>query len=309
MKTAILFSGQGQQFAGMGADLYAEQPIYRATIDAVNQQLAWDLRCDDDWLDDVTRIPVAITAMNLGLYQLLQSQFPQPTVMTGLSLGEYSALIAAKVMSVSTGIKLVADRARYMERAGLQQPGQLVAALKVTPELVEMACRAAQTVGGRAYPANYNLADQIVLGGDALGIQAATAFLKTHGIKRVVPLSVAVASHTPLMTTASTALAKRLDFVDVRLPQVPVISNTTGQPFTKTTVKTTLTQQLVAPTHFDQCLQAVKAAAVDMIIQVGPGHNLAKFAKQTIPTANVFTLENSHDWQALMALINGGVQA
>lgn len=298
MKTAILFSGQGQQFAEMGADLYQAEPIYRQTIDEANLQLDWDLRKSQDWFDDPERVPVAITAMNVGLYRLLATVLPQPSVLSGLSLGEYGALIAAGALSLSAAIKLVADRARYMQRASLQRPGQLVAALKVTPELVAEACQAAQLVG-EAYPANYNLTDQIVIGGDVAGIQAATAYLKDHGVKRVVPLAVAVASHTPLMASASEALAKRLQFVDVHAPQIPVISNTTVAPFTKASLKATLVDQLVQPTHFAACLKQIAKYDVDTIIQIGPGNNLAKFAKQTLPGIKVWSIENCEDWQGL----------
>ncbi|WP_047999618.1 ACP S-malonyltransferase [Lactiplantibacillus herbarum] len=298
MKAAVLFSGQGQQFAEMGADFYQTEPIYRQTIDEANLQLDWDLCEPADWFENAERVPVAITAMNVGLYRLLTTVLPHPGVLSGLSLGEYGALIASGALSLNAGLKLVADRARYMQRASLQRPGQLVAALKVTPELVAAACQAAKRVG-EAYPANYNLTDQIVIGGDLAGIQAATAYLKAHGIKRVVPLAVAVASHTPLMTSASEALAKRLQFVDVHVPQVPVISNTTVAPFTKATLKPTLVEQLVEPTHFSACLKRIEKYEVDTVIQIGPGNNLAKFAKQTLPGTTVWSIEHSDDWQAL----------
>nr|WP_108725441.1 ACP S-malonyltransferase [Lactiplantibacillus plantarum] len=297
MKTAILFSGQGQQFADMGADLYQTLPAYQATIDEANQVLDWDLRVTADWIDDAQRMPVAITAMNMGLYRALTALLNEcPTVLAGLSLGEYAALIAAGVLPFADGLKLVADRARYMQRAGLQHPGEMVAALKVTPALVAAACQSAQAVGV-AYPANYNLADQIVIGGDAAGIQAARIYLKTHGVKRVVPLDVAVASHTPLMAAASEALAQRLRFVNIAAPQIPVISNTTVTPFSQETVKETLVKQLVSPTHFAACLQRIATYEVDEIIQVGPGHSLATFAKQTLPGVRAWSIEDVTDWQ------------
>lgn len=296
MKLAILFSGQGQQFADMGQDLYQALPAYQKTIDAANQELDWDLRITDDWLDDNQRVPVAITAMNMALYQALTPLVGCPTALVGLSLGEYAALMAAGTLSFTDGLKLVADRARYMQRAGLQQPGAMVAALKVTPALVAAACQHASTVGA-AYPANYNLADQIVIGGDAAGIKAVTADLHDHGIKRVVPLDVAVASHTPLMASASEALAYRLRYTTVAAPQIPVISNTTVAPFSQATVKETLVKQLITPTHFAACLERLAAYDIDGVVQVGPGHNLAKFAKQTLPNVRVWSIEDVDDWQ------------
>lgn len=302
MKIAVLFSGQGQQAAAMGTELYQQESTYRQVVDQVNQTLSWDLTRSADWIDDPTRVPVAITAMSLASYRLLGTTAAKPVVLTGLSLGEYGALMAANVMAVRDGIKVVADRARYMQRAGLQRPGQMVAALKVTPDIAQAACAAAQTVGV-AYPANYNLADQVVIGGDVAGVRAASDYLHAQGVKRVVPLDVAVASHTPLMRTASEALAKRLGFVNVRVPQVPVISNTTVAPFSATEVKTTLVQQLIQPTHFAACLQRIATYDLDAIVQVGPGNNLAKFAQKTVPTVPVYTMTTVADWQTLRTVL------
>ncbi|ETY74406.1 ACP S-malonyltransferase [Lactiplantibacillus fabifermentans] len=297
MSVAILFSGQGKQTATMGADLYAEDGNYRQVIDAANQQLNWDLTAPLD-VQDPQRVPVAIAAMSLGIYAALQPSLPQPAALLGLSLGEYSALMAAKAFSMTDGLKLVADRARYMQRASVMNPGMLVAALKVTPALVAQACQAGQAVG-QAYPANYNLADQVVIGGDVRGVRAAMASLTAQGVKRLVPLQVSAASHTPLMAPASTALAQRLTHLTVRTPQLPVWSNTTVTPFTATTLKATLVDQLVQPTHFYADLQALAQRGVETFIQVGPGSDLAKFAKKAVPTARVMNVATSEDLAAV----------
>lgn len=306
MSIAIIFSGQGQATAGMGADLYAREPVYRATIDQIDQQLTWSLTTDEDWLEDATRTPVAITAMNLALFKLLAANQLRPEVMSGLSLGTYSALIAADAISLSDGIKIVAERTRYMQRASLQRPGAMAAVLGATPAQVQEACLAAQPVGA-VYPANYNAATQIVIGGDLAAVEAAGEFLHTHGIKHVVPLDVAVASHTPLMQPAADALAKRLNFLHAREPKLPVISDTTAQPFDATTLKSTLTEQLTHPTYFGDCLAAMAKRGVTTMIQLGPGSALAKLARRLLPKMRVVRIASLKDWQAARVELGGTI--
>ncbi|WP_395319381.1 ACP S-malonyltransferase [Fructilactobacillus frigidiflavus] len=287
-KIGYLFSGQGSQFANMGADLYQSEPAYRQAIDEAAAVLEIDLT-NPEIMDDPQNVQIAILAMSFGIYQTIAKDLPQAEVMAGLSLGEYSALVASGALDYKTAIALVKDRSQYMDQAGTNHPGSMAAILKLDPEKVAQVC---QSISG-AYPANYNTATQTVIGGTATGVSQASEALKTAGAKRVVPLKVAVASHTPLMQEASDRLARRLTEVSFNQFKVPVISNTTAEPFSADNVKTTLKEQLIKPTHFAADLAYMKAHFnVDTLIEIGPGDTLSKFAKKTLKGIETYHIDN-----------------
>lgn len=287
-KIGYLFSGQGSQFANMGADLYQKAPAYQQAIDEASAVLGIDL-VNPDNMDDPKNVQMAILAMSFGIYQTIAHELPQARVMAGLSLGEYSALIASGALDFKTAIALVKDRSHYMEQAGLQNPGSMAAVLKLDPQKVTQIC---QSIVG-AYPANYNTATQTVIGGTAEGVTQAGTALEEAGAKRVVPLKVAVASHTPLMQAASDNLAQRLEDVHFDGFKIPVISNTTAKPFADESVKTTLREQLIKPTHFAEDLKYMQEHfGIDTLIEIGPGDTLSKFAKKTLKGIETYHIDN-----------------
>ncbi|USS87148.1 ACP S-malonyltransferase [Fructilactobacillus cliffordii] len=278
-KIGYLFSGQGSQFPDMGMDLYKAEPLYRTAIDQVQTTLGIDLT-DAQQLNDSNNVQVAILAMSYGISQVLAAASLVPQAMMGLSLGEYSALVASGALAYPDALALVHDRSRYMAEAGAAQPGSMAAVLKLDPQTVTEVVNGLPDV----YPANYNTPVQTVIGGTKSGVAAATEQLKAAGAKRVVPLPVAVASHTPLMQSASAKLQRRLETVPVHEWTVPVISNTTEQPFTSETLKATLTHQLVQPTHFQSDLEYLNHMTnVDTLVEIGPGETLTRFAKKIVP--------------------------
>ncbi|GAA2966941.1 ACP S-malonyltransferase [Lentilactobacillus parakefiri] len=290
MKLGYLFSGQGKQFAGMGHDLYSQESIYRQTIEEASQILGKDMS-DSKIFDDPANTQVSIVILSTGIYRILAHDLGQPVGATGLSLGEYSGLIAANGLNFEEGLPLVRDRNHYMDQAGQHHPGKMAAVLKATANIVDEACQVGSKVGP-VYPANYNTDTQIVIGGSEAGLNAATEYLHEHGIKRVVPLKMTVASHTPFMQEASDRLSKRLQSVDFRDPDFSVFSNTIIKPFTRMNVKKTLVDQLVNPTHFNECLKELLNQDADVLIEIGPGDTLMKFAKTIICNADKFHVDS-----------------
>ncbi|MEJ6399804.1 ACP S-malonyltransferase [Nicoliella lavandulae] len=295
MNLCYLFSGQGSQFANMGQDLYQAEPLYKQTVDEASDVLNLNL-ADPKNFDDPANVQVAILTMSTGIARLLDADLPMPKAMFGLSLGEYSALVSAKALSFQSGLKLVRDRSRYMDAAGQTNPGAMAAVLNLAPEVVAQVCADIDGV----YPANFNTSKQTVIGGTAQAVEQASAVLKDKGAKRVVPIKVAVASHTPLMQPASDQLAKRLETVDFAEPATTVMSNTLEAPFTKANLKSTLVEQLVRPTHFMGDVQAVDAMGIDAFVEIGPGNTLSKLAKKTAkkPTFNVESVDTLNDFRA-----------
>lgn len=283
MKIGYLFSGQGQQFAGMGTDLYRQEPLYRTTLDEASENLHLDLT-KPEAVANPSLIPAHIVAFSVAIHRILAAELPDATAMAGLSLGEYSALVAAHSLPLATALPLVVDRTAYMTMAGQQLPGVMSAVLKTSQQQVETVCQHVRESGELVYPANYNTARQIVIGGTAAGVAQATVILHAAGIKRVVPLNMTVASHTPLMAPASQQLARRLTTVTFREPTVPVYSNTTTRTFTELSLRDTLAKQLVQPTRFDQCLAQLNAQHCDTLVEIGPGDALSKLAHKNFPT-------------------------
>ncbi|UQS84490.1 ACP S-malonyltransferase [Apilactobacillus apisilvae] len=292
MNICYLFSGQGSQFKSMGQDLYKSNSIYKDTIDEASKTLDLNL-ADPDIFDNPNNTQISILTMSVAIHRILADKLDQPVAMMGLSLGEYSALVAAKALSFQSGLKLVHDRSHYMDEAGKQNPGSMAAVLGVSPDFVKDVCDQIDDV----YPANYNTKKQTVIGGTKEGVEKAMAELKEKGAKRVIPLKVAVASHTPLMQPASDQLAKRLASVEFNEPEVDVISNTTVKPFNTETIKDTLTNQLINPTHFMQDVASIEDKDIDAFIEIGPGNTLSKLAKKTLKadTYNVESVETLND--------------
>ncbi len=294
MKLGYLFSGQGSQFKEMGQDLYKAEPVYKDTVDEAAEILGMDL-ANSAVFDDPDNVQVAILTMSTGIFRLLNQDLGNPVAAAGLSLGEYSALVAASAISFDDALPLVHDRSQYMDEAGKANPGVMAAVLNADSEVLTTALKVGSEAG-RVYPANYNTDSQVVIGGDEAGVNAASTYLKEHGVKRVVPLKVAVASHTPLMSSAADKLGLRLENVDFSEPAFPVISNTTSTPFTLSDVKDVLKRQLVNPTHFSDGVQAITDLSADTLVEIGPGTTLTKLAKKinrgvdTYPVDSVETL-------------------
>ena len=302
MKLGFLFAGQGSQFKNMGQDLYADQPLYKQTIDRASQILNLDLT-DPQVFDDLNNAQVAILTMSYGIDRILAKKLSKPAAMVGLSLGEYSALISAGALPFDAGLKLVHDRSHYMDEAGAKHPGAMAAVLRAKPAAVKSIC---DSVAG-AYPCNYNTATQTVIGGTKAGIKAATKALKTHGIRIVIPLKVAVASHTPLMQLASDKLAHRMAKMTFAEPDTTVMSNTLAKPFTKANIKPTLIKQLINPTHFAQDVAALKPLHLDALVEVGPGHTLSHLAHKTLPEVKNYRVDSVKTLHQTLAQLGGQV--
>ena len=303
MKIGYLFSAQGHQFPGMGQDLFTQEPLYRQTIKDISEILNQDFS-KTEVMDNPQNTAVSIVTFSLGIERILANEFKNPAVELGLSLGEYSALITAEAMELQTGMQVVQDRARYMEEAARINPGKMIAVMKASSDQIKSVC---ERTG--AFPANFNTPVQTVLGGTDQSVMQATKFLKDEGIKRIVPLKVDAASHTPLMEHASELLERRLAEVEVTSPTVPVISNTTTQPFDEQTLKQVLVEQLVEPTRFSTCLKEISDKRVNTFVEIGPGKALTGFVKKTLSGVGAYHIDSVETLNEVRhALSQGGLE-
>lgn len=313
-KFGFLFSGQGAQYPQMGMDLYQADPLFKETIDRANEiltemDLIAVLNNEADALSQTKYVQPAIVAVSLGLFAMLKRDLPelQPTAMLGLSLGEYAALIASQAVSFETGIAVLQDRAKYMQADADLTPSMMAALLQPQIPLVEEICRDCSTSEESVVIANYNSPKQVVIGGNQAAVQKAmTMIAEKGGAKRVVELKVSGAFHTPLFANASQKMQNRLAQVTFADLQVPVISNTTCQPFEKTQIAPTLVKQLINPTHFSECSSYMfDKLGVNAVLELGPGDTLCKFVKQIDRQVARYHIENYEGYQAFIKTIRG----
>ncbi|MCH3922882.1 ACP S-malonyltransferase [Limosilactobacillus sp.] len=283
MKFAILFSGQGAQKAGMGLDFYSD-PLFAQTVEEASAAAQLDLRkimkSEHGELSKTANVQPALVTVSAGIYRLLQRDLPKLPVggMVGLSLGEYAGLIASGAIDFDAGIALLADRGRYMQADADAQPSAMAALVGPDLERVQETLSAYPTV----WVANYNSPRQVVIGGPTEELRTAANALKDAGAaKKIVILKVSGAFHTPLFNKAAHRMHERLKDVKFNQPALPVISNTTVEPFQAATIGPIMERQLAVPTHFGADLQyLIECAGIDATLEIGPGRTLTSFAHQ-----------------------------
>ena len=294
MKTAFLFSGQGAQYQGMGQEIYHE-PIVKHTFDEASEILGYDMATlcfvENDQLNQTQYTQPAILTVSIAFYRLLKEHGISPAAVLGLSLGEYSALVASGALSFPEAVALVEKRGRYMTEAAPAGSGKMVAVMSAPVAVIEQCCKEAQAFG-IVSPANYNTPQQIVIGGDERAVDEAVALLKAQGIKRMIPLNVSGPFHTAILEPASKQLAKELSKLVFTEPMIPVISNTTTEIMTKERIPVLLEQQVMKPVRFYEGIERLKTLGIEQVVEVGPGKVLSGFMKKIDKTIPVLRVEN-----------------
>ena len=304
MKTAFLFSGQGAQKLGMAKDLYDEFDIVRETFDQASQVLRYDLRelidNDEAKLNETQYTQPAILTTSVAILRLLSEQGIKPDLVAGLSLGEYSALVASGALDFPEAVALVAKRGQYMTEAAPTGSGKMVAVMNTEAALIEEICeRAAER--GIVSPANYNTPAQIVIGGQAEAVDYAVELLKEAGVKRLIELKVSGPFHTAILKPASEKLAEELEQVNFNSFKLELISNTTAKVMKDSEIKELLTRQVMEPVRFYESIETMKALGVNRFIEVGPGKVLSGFIKKIDKEANFTNVEDLNSFKALVA--------
>ncbi|MCC7521524.1 MAG: ACP S-malonyltransferase [Flavobacteriaceae bacterium] len=270
---AYLFPGQGAQSEGMGADLYEKSAEAKLLFDQANEILGFNLtdimfRGTAEDLKQTRVTQPAIFLYSVISAQLLGDAF-QPEMVAGHSLGEFSALVAAKALSFEDGLKLVYQRAMAMQEACEIKPSTMAAVLGLEDAVVEEVCAATP---GVVVAANYNCPGQLVISGDVDAVNNACETLKEKGAKRALILPVGGAFHSPLMEPAREKLAKAIMETEIKTPICPIYQNAVAKAVTdKDEIKQNLIAQLTAPVRWTQSIQQMIADGGDLFIEVGPG--------------------------------------
>jgi [acyl-carrier-protein] S-malonyltransferase len=292
MMKAYLFPGQGSQKVGMGKEHYTSNPDFKNYIDQADQILGYSISklMFEGPADELTQTKYTQPAIFLHSYALYQILDDKPDMVAGHSLGEFSALAVADVLSFEDALKLVSKRGELMQHAGEENPGTMAAIIGMDDEVVDEICvNTSKIVGKPVVPANYNSPGQLVISGDVDAVEKAVETAKEEGCRLAKMLPVSGAFHSPLMKNAFDEFAKTLNEVDFKDPLFPVYSNVTGEPvINKTELKENVLKQLVSPVKWTQTLKNMQSNKAEVFVEVGPGKVLQGLAKRTL---NNITIE------------------
>ena len=259
---------------------------------------------ENQQLDQTTYTQPAILTVSVAYHRLLQEQGITPDAALGLSLGEYSALVASEALSFEEAVALVAKRGAYMTEAAPTGSGKMVAVMNTPIELIEACCQKASQFG-IVSPANYNTPQQIVIGGEVTAVDAAMTLLQEQGAKRMIPLNVSGPFHTAILAPAAQKLAKELKTISFNEPRIPVISNTTTEVMTKEAIPNLLERQVMSPVRFYESIEKLKSLGIDQMIEVGPGKVLSGFMKKIDKTIPVYRVENQQTFEETYQRLSG----
>lgn len=294
-KTAFLFAGQGAQYLGMARDLYDQYNVVRATYDEASQVLGYDIRNlidrEEEKLNQTRYTQPAILTTSVAIYRLLQEKGIQAAIVAGLSLGEYSAMVAADALEFTMAVDLVAKRGVFMEEAAPAGSGKMVAVLNADLATIETACQEASRLG-IVSPANYNTPSQIVIGGEVEAVDKAVELLKEAGVKRLIPLNVSGPFHTALLKPASDKLSKVLATVEFTDFKLPLVGNTEATIMEQGRINELLTRQVMEPVRFYDSIATMKKSGVTDFIEIGPGKVLSGFIKKIDKSMKIAQVED-----------------
>jgi [acyl-carrier-protein] S-malonyltransferase len=300
--------GQGAQRVGMGRDLAERFPAARETFAAIDDalgvplsRLMWDGPEDELTLTHNTQ--PAILAHSAAVWAVVKDRLGAVGAAAGHSLGEYSAHVAAGTLSATAGARLVRRRGELMFAAGQERPGAMAAVLGLPTEQVDQACNEASGADGVVVAANLNAPDQTVVSGDPAAVARAGDGCRARGAKRVLPLKVSGAFHSPLMAPAVDGLHDALTGVVFADPACPVIANASGEAVrTGADAKRLLVDQLTAPVRWVACMRTAAVLVPDAtFIEIGPGSVLSGLLKRIVPGAATLTLGTADEVERFLA--------
>ena len=306
---AVIFPGQGSQYVGMGKEIFGFSEPARDTFLQASDALGYDVAdlCfhgPETELNRTTRTQPCILTVSIALYRVLTEKGITLDAVAGHSLGEYSALVAAEVISFDGAVKLTEKRGQLMQDAAPEGKGLMAAVLGLERSKVDDICNA--LASGYAAAANYNCPGQVVIAGEKAAVEEAVQACREAGAKRAIPLAVSVPSHSRLMDEASRGLAELLARMSVNDPKVPLVNNADARFLSRAEeIRESLTRQLSSPLLWEDSVREMSAAGMDTFIEVGPGKVLSGLIRRIIPDASVYHVQDVKSLDNTLAQLTG----
>ena len=330
MKLGFVYAGQGSQKVGMGQDFYETYPVFRQVFDNAREWVKdvtdFDLKklCFEGPMEQLSQTRFTqpcMVSFAVGVTKLLEQENIKPEYVCGLSLGEYSALYAAGVLTEEDVLKLVAYRGKVMAEAVSGREVKMSAVLMVDRDIVVESCREATerlknqfvTISGEVtgehyvvQAANFNCPGQIAISGDAAAVDLATEIIKEKGGKRVVPLAVSGPFHTSLMKPAGDKLRVKLEQTSFGEQKAEVIFNATGMPKkVDETYEDLLEKQVQSSVYLEDSIRYMAEQGVDTIVEIGPGATISKFVQKTAPGIQTYHIDSVDDYVKVLEALGG----
>ncbi len=307
-KLALVFPGQGSQTVGMLADLHAEFAIVRDTFAESSKALGYDLWAlvangPEADLNETHRTQPALLTASVAIWRLWQEQSGStPSYLAGHSLGEYSALVCAGVLSLSDAVRLVEKRGQYMQTAVPAGTGAMSAIIGLDDALIAKACEEAAQ-GEVVSPVNFNSPGQVVIAGNKAAVERANELCKAAGAKRALPLPVSVPSHCALMKPAAEQLAADLAAMKFGTPSFAVVNNVdVAIAAGEEAIKDALVRQLYSPVRWTETIEWLSAQGVTKVVEIGAGKVLNGLVKRINKDLEVGSVNDLASFKAALAV-------
>ena len=305
--TAFLFPGQGSQEVGMGQTLAQDHAIAQETFAEADQiwgfalsRLAWEGPEDD--LNDTVNTQPALLVHSIAALRVFQNLDPEfaPAFVAGHSLGELSALVAAGSLAFADALKLVRRRGELMKAAGDSSPGAMAAILGLEIPVLEQICSQASAADDVVQVANDNCPGQVVVSGSKTALERAMAAAEEAGARKVVPLAVSIAAHSPLMAPAQADFNQAVAAAPIAQPRLAIIGNVTAKPLTTIEeIRADLQAQLTSRVRWTETLEFMIAQGVETFVELGSGGVLTGLVKRIHRKSIRITLGNTEDFKKL----------
>lgn len=309
MKTAVLFAGQGSQAIGMGKDLYRKYDEFREVFNLLPRsqiEIAWE--GPENVLRDTGNTQPIMFAFGMGVYQILAKAGFHPDMGAGLSLGEYTALAAAKVFTPEEGVRLVNFRAAAMKQAAEGVEPEMIAVMGLDEASVKTCCQDASTAEHRAEITNLNCPGQVIVSGDTVAVSQAAELALRRGAKRCMRLSVGGPFHTSYMEPAGEALRMKLREVDFHKPAFTILYNYIGkEKAPEDAIRELLVKQVSHGVKMESILRNMVDAGVERFIEIGPGNTLAGFLSKIDRSAECFSISTCGDVETVLDTLSADI--
>ncbi len=298
-KTVYMFPGQGAQYIGMGKDFYDHIPVCKKIFEIASDASGLDIPklCfeENDQINITEYTQIAMLTVEAAIFEALETSGKKPQATAGLSLGEYGALIASKVMEPQEAFRVVRQRGIFMQEA-VPTGGAMSAILGLDAAKIEEIC---EKTDGIVSIANYNCPGQIVITGEEAAVAKAAEGCKEAGAKRAVPLKVSGPFHSAMLRGAGEKLGKVLETAKVSEFAIPYVANVTADYVTDAAdVKPLLTKQVSSPVRWQQTIERLIADGFDEFVEIGPGHTLSGFMRKINREVKTISIEKLEDLKA-----------